>query len=532
MEGASGDAFDINTIIYPYSCFRKVAAWAIVDHMTILLMVLAGAAALELLMYSRPLWPARKVLAAVALLTTAFTTGALVALWFNLFTVLVAWVVLYRLLNMIRIVQQRMHEQYLCWETRRSGLVLLGIQALVLAGWWAWDAWHGTGHGVWATVGLVQLGAAALLLWSVRRNLHKMSWPGRQHNYSDAELPTVTVAIPARNETEDLQRCLQTVIASDYPKLEILVLDDCSQLRRTPQIIKDFAHDGVRFIQGREPNDTWLPKNHAYRRLAEEASGDYIIFCGVDVRFAPHSLRDIAATMLERKKAMLSILPRREQDAYGHLSLLQAMRYWWELAPPRRLFNRPPVLSSCWAITAEALSAAGGFGAVRRSILPEAHFAKVTARTDGYSFLRASVASGISSNKQVSEQRETAVRMRYPQLHRRPENVAVLALAECGFLLLPFALPVVGIWVSIGITAQLSAAAAAVLLVVAYQSIVLGTHVNTWWFSIVGQPLMIAVDLAVMHYSMWKYEFSIVDWKGRNVCVPVMHVVPHLPKID
>jgi hypothetical protein len=30
---------------------------------------------------------------------------------------------------------------------------------------------------------------------------------------------------------------------------------------------------------------------------------------------------------------------------------------------------------------------------------------------------------------------------------------------------------------------------------------------------------------------MYKYEFREVIWKERNVCVPVMHVTPHLPKI-
>jgi len=37
-------------------------------------------------------------------------------------------------------------------------------------------------------------------------------------------------------------------------------------------------------------------------------------------------------------------------------------------------------------------------------------------------------------------------------------------------------------------------------------------------------------DLFLINYSMWKYEFSDVDWKGRNVCIPVMHVVPTLPR--
>jgi hypothetical protein len=43
---------------------------------------------------------------------------------------------------------------------------------------------------------------------------------------------------------------------------------------------------------------------------------------------------------------------------------------------------------------------------------------------------------------------------------------------------------------------------------------------------------MVAYDMAILHYSMWQYEFSEVDWKGRNICVPAMHVIPHLPKLQ
>jgi hypothetical protein len=30
---------------------------------------------------------------------------------------------------------------------------------------------------------------------------------------------------------------------------------------------------------------------------------------------------------------------------------------------------------------------------------------------------------------------------------------------------------------------------------------------------------------------MWQYEFGEVIWKDRNICIPIMQVVPELPKI-
>jgi hypothetical protein len=143
--------------------------------------------------------------------------------------------------------------------------------------------------------------------------------------------------------------------------------------------------------------------------------------------------------------------------------------------------------------------------------------------------LRSGRSGGIESIKQAQEQRDTAIRMRYPQLHKRPEQVALLSLLECLFLVMPFVLAVGGFWLPIGGGAQLVAAIAVLFLVVVYECLVTSTHVNSWWFGLVGQPFAALSDVVLLHHSMWKYEFSTVDWKGRNVCIPVMHVVSHLP---
>lgn len=500
--------------------------------MTITLILFATAVVLELFVHglSKWRWP-RRVLAVMALCVHGFAVGALLLYEPNVFTAYIAFISLYRMFNMIRVVQERMHERYLRNATRTTSLSLFGLQALGLAGFAAWQTVQVGNAVLWGGLAAVQTFVALFLLMSVQRNLKKTVWPPEKTHYIDRDLPTVTVAIPARNETEDLRLCLEDVIRSDYPKLEVIVLDDCSQLKRTPEIIRDYAQDGVRFVQGHEPAETWLAKNQAYHKLAQEASGQYILFCGVDVRFDRHSIRSLISTMVSRDKQMLCVMPKRAVSAYGHLSLVQAMRYWWELVPPRRLFRRPPVLSSCWVITKDALKKAGGFAAVSRSIMPEAHFAKELIKTDGYSFLRVTDGLGITSNKQVAEQRDTAVRTRYPQLHRRPEQVAILTVLELVFLVLPFVMGILGFWVDIGLAAHVLAGVASLVLILTYEMAVLSTKVNTWWFGLFGQPLAALTDIGLVHYSMSRYEFSTVAWKGRNICIPVMHVVPHLPDL-
>lgn len=501
--------------------------------MIIILMLFLGAVVFELGAHLFGKWKtSRNIFATVSLISGSCAAGALIFYWPNVFSVLIALFSIYRAINMMRTVKGLMHEGYLRHATLRTSLVLLCLQLLTTAAWWAWNTWSVTGHVIWGCISVLQLMVAIALLLSVARNLRRSSWTKPTVHFSDKELPTVTIAIPARNETEDLQRCLESAVASNYPKLEILVLDDCSQTKRTPEIIKAFAHAGVRFIQGHPPTETWLPKNEAYQRLTEEASGEYLLFCGVDIRFSSDSVRLLVTDMQARHKKMLSLLPKRQESAYGHFSVIQAMRYWWELVPPRRLFNRPPVLSSCWIIETHALKKAGGFPAVARSIVPEAHFARELIKTDDYSFMRSIDGLGISSNKTTLEQYNTAVRTRYPQMHRRPENVAIVALLELFFLLIPFVLLFIGFWVSIGAFAHICAAFAALLLLAVYAVTAQSTKVNRYWFSLIAEPIAVITDLVLLHYSMWKYEFATVDWKGRNVCIPTMHVVPTLPSLE
>jgi hypothetical protein len=493
------------------------------------LLVLFGASIVfELLAYG--VWRWRKLFAALAWLATIVACGWLVIGYFGVWSLLVGLIGLYRIFNHARLLNERMHEAYLRKASQRTAVVFVGLQLTAGLLWWGWQAWGPSGQLIGLIVAGAQLGAALVLALTVHRRLQRTAWPAKVARLSDSELPTITVAIPARNENEDLRACLESLLRSDYPKMEVLVLDDCSQDKRTSEIIRSFAQAGVRFIKGDTPHETWLAKNQAYDRLAKAASGDYLLYCGVDVRFAPGSLRQIMATLLAKKKRMLCILPWRADKAQG-LALTQAMRYWWELAPPRRLFHRPPVLSTCWIIEKKVLEKFGAFAACKRSIVPEAHFARQLVAGDSYSFLRSSKALGIESQKSTLEQQATAIRTRYPQLRRRPENVCLLALAELATLVLPFVLVVAGFWLPIGWLAHLLVALTCALLIVTFLRLTRTTRTNSWQFGLVGMPLGALYDIGLMHYSMWRYEFSTVEWKGRNVCIPAMHVIPHLPKL-
>ena len=495
-------------------------------------MVLGVLSGLELLLWWTPVWKGHRWIARILLIPQMLVSLAIFVVQPRLWVAVLVILGLYRAVNLFRVVKDRVQADYLYHTSRRTCCYLIGLQIADLAIASLISHYHaGLLLGLY-TLAVGQLLVGLILFLTTIRHLQTTRPPGLGLAHADRDLPGLTVAIPARNETTDLEACLRSLIASDYPKLEILVLDDCSQNGRTPDIIRGFAHDGVRFIAGKEPPSQWLAKNYAYSQLASEASGELLLFCGVDVLFKPDSLRALIETLLHKKQSMLAVIPANELPSSWDLAsiLVQPARYAWELALPRRLLRQPPVLSTCWLISRQALESAGGFASISRKAIPEAYLALQTAMSkDGYSFLQSSSIIGISSHKSFEDQLATAVRTRYPQLHRRPELVALTSLAEFSVLVWPLAVLAVTLLSQLWLLAALSGLAY-LLEVITYSKVVNLTYHKVLFGGLLLLPVAALYDIGILNYSMWQYEFREVIWKGRNVCIPIMRVMPGLPK--
>lgn len=430
-----------------------------------------------------------------------------------------------RVINCLRIVKSRLPEQQTILRAKRTEIMLsLYMVVLILCGFAVTDI---TTTLVSVAVSL-QLIVAALLLLRTRHMQSIMSATLPKKFMSPIDLPSVTVAIPARNQTTELTDCLQSVLKLNYPKLEILVLDDCSQ-DKTSDIIKTFAHRGVRFLEGVPPSSSWVAKNWAYQQLLDNASGEIILFCGTDVRFQPQSLRLLIELMKKQKFTMLSVLPIRELNFSAGM-LVQPMRYYRQIVLPWQVNSNTPAIGTCWAMTRRTLIKHGGFKALRRSIRPEHVIAKGVAAKGNYSLVASIGGLGISSVKSFGAQWHTALRTRYPELKNRPESVVALIVMHTFAFIGPFVSLLYGIMTLHGLIILLSVITIGYLLLI--HLYVTGLmHKNQRTIAILSYPSAVITELIVCVYSMWAYEFSEVIWKGRNVCMPVLRGNLTLPKL-
>jgi glycosyltransferase involved in cell wall biosynthesis len=164
---------------------------------------------------------------------------------------------------------------------------------------------------------------ATLLVWVVRHValvylLRRVPWLTlRSPKFDGGDAPLVTAIIPAKDEEATLAACLTSVLSQDYPRLEILVVDDRSN-DATASIAREFAaRDArVRLISITDLPAGWTGKTHALHVAAREALGDWFWFIDSDTRHAPESL----SIMMEYARAegadLASLLPELRCESF------------------------------------------------------------------------------------------------------------------------------------------------------------------------------------------------------------------------
>lgn len=367
------------------------------------------------------------------------------------------------------------------------------------------------------TVLVISLGLVLFLIASALFNIsHYKDLHTKRLTRLD-DLPTVSLCIPARNENHSLTDCLTSAVASDYPKLEILVLDDCSQ-DHTSHIIRGFSHDGVRFVQGSVPSDGWLGKNNAYSILSQEAKGDLLVFLSVDTRITPTTITQLVTYMRDHKTQMVSVLPWRK-DSHVMSILFSSLRYFWQLILPPSL--NIPFSSSLWAISSDSLRNYGGFEVVKDKINPEHFIAKKIFEKNMYRFIVSNSSFDVAYAKKWSSQKDTSIRLWYPLLHKKFLYVVGAMLFHLSLFIIPPLLLLFNIYYQYHFAAGLSLliVLCTATLVFIYSSCI-SPRVTTCILATLLFPITVIQEILYIALSFLAYKRGKVDWKGRNVCFP------------
>ncbi len=127
--------------------------------------------------------------------------------------------------------------------------------------------------------------------------------------------PRVSVLVAARDEEDNIETCVTTLLDQDYPDFELIVIDDRSR-DRTPAILTRLQlqfGDRLRVITVRECLDGWFGKSHAMHVGVAESHGDWLLFTDADCRqTSRHTLSIAMQEANTHGSDFLSIIPMLE----------------------------------------------------------------------------------------------------------------------------------------------------------------------------------------------------------------------------
>ncbi len=169
----------------------------------------------------------------------------------------------------------------------------------------------------------------------------------------ESHMPLVSVIVPAYNEEKVIGRCVESILASDYPRREIILVDDGStdgtlnEMRRYEQM------PGVVVIG--KPNGG---KASALNAGLTQAKGEVIFFVDADGIFAPNTIREMLMGFeSERVGAVCG------NDSPVNLDRLQTRLANLQTHVGTGFVRRALAMLNCLPIVS------GNIGAFRRSVL-------------------------------------------------------------------------------------------------------------------------------------------------------------------
>jgi len=204
----------------------------------------------------------------------------------------------------------------------------------------------------------------------------------RQHS-PPVTLPMVSILVPARNEEKNIARCVQSLLAFDYPAFEVIVLDDQSN-DNTRAILEKLSrsHSRLQVLDGDPPSGSQVGKSWACSQLAQKAQGELLFFTDADTVHRPDTLRTIVAAIEGEQADLLTGFPRQEVHTWGERFLVPffswALLCFLPLALAYKL--RHPALSGALGqmmlFRREAYLAIGGHNNVVSSIVDDLMLAR------------------------------------------------------------------------------------------------------------------------------------------------------------
>ena len=199
------------------------------------------------------------------------------------------------------------------------------------------------------------------------------------------DAPLVSLVIPARNESRNIRRCAESALASRYPRLEVIVVDDHST-DDTAEIAEQLAASDsrLRVITPPALPDGWFGKQWACATGAAAARGELLGFMDADTWQAPDLVTRVVSAMRARGSDLLSVAGMQELGSFWERMIqpqifaIMLQRFGGtELVNGSRSASQKIANGQCLWVRRDAYDALDGHAAVKHEVAEDVALAQL-----------------------------------------------------------------------------------------------------------------------------------------------------------
>jgi chlorobactene glucosyltransferase len=199
-----------------------------------------------------------------------------------------------------------------------------------------------------------------------------------------SDAPLVSLIIPARNEAHNIRRCVESALTSDYPRLEVIVVDDHST-DDTGAIVREIAARDARLRVIVPPPlpDGWFGKQWACASGKEASAGEVLGFMDADTVQSSDLVTRTVNAMDSRGADVLSVAGTQELGGFWEkivqpqVFAILLQRYGGtESVSHSRFASQKIANGQCLWLRRAAYDALGGHAAVRDKVAEDLSLAQ------------------------------------------------------------------------------------------------------------------------------------------------------------
>jgi len=132
-----------------------------------------------------------------------------------------------------------------------------------------------------------------------------------------ANAPLVSIIVPARNEAHNIGRCVTSILATSYPRIELIVVDDISSDGTGDAALHAARGDSrARVVVNRPLPEGWFGKQWACTTGVGATSGEILLFTDADTHHAPDLVTRSVNAIHRTRADMFTVAGRQDLGGF------------------------------------------------------------------------------------------------------------------------------------------------------------------------------------------------------------------------